>query len=161
MRRRSAEDTKVEMNMTPMIDVVFQLLTFFMFTLKPMIHEGQFAVNMSAGGGSAAPEVEEFKIPPLAVYLKARDDGELARISLGDRVIYQDSEDGDREKRVKRGFEDLRIQVQALAGGAFAGEAEAEIHADDGLKYTHLMSAVNALTAAKVAKINFAAGGGG
>lgn len=147
MRRRAREETKVEMNMTPMIDVVFQLLTFFMFTLKPMIHEGQFAVNMSAGGGSAAPEVEEFKIPPLAVYLKAGDDGELARISLGDRPM--------------RSFEDLRIQVQALAGGAFAGEAEAEIHADDGLRYTHLMSAVNALTAAKVAKINFAAGGGG
>jgi biopolymer transport protein ExbD len=145
MRRRTGEDAKVEMNMTPMIDVVFQLLTFFMFTLKPMIHEGQFAVSMAAAAGAASPEVEEFKIPPLAVYLKATGEGELAAILLGDREV--------------RGFDDLRIQVQMLAGGAMADEIEAEIHADDALQYTHLIGAVNALTAAKISKINFAGGG--
>jgi biopolymer transport protein ExbD len=144
MKRRSAEDTKVEMNMTPMIDVVFQLLTFFMFTLKPMIHEGQFAVSMSAGA-VAAPEVEEFKIPPLAVHLKATENGDLAAILLGDRQVQS--------------FVDLQIQVQMLAGGAMADEVEAEIHADDALQYSHLIGAVNALTAAKISKINFAGGG--
>jgi biopolymer transport protein ExbD len=134
------------MNMTPMIDVVFQLLTFFMFTLKPMIHEGQFAVNMALTAGAAAPTVEEFKIPPLAVHLKATDTGELAAILLGERQL--------------RNFDDLRIQIQALAGGAFAEEVEAEIHADDALQYEHLVSAVNALTAARISKINFAGAGG-
>jgi len=143
LRRLAREDIKVDMNMTPMIDVVFQLLTFFMFTLKPMVHEGQFAVNMSAAG-AAAPSVEEFKIPPLAVHLKATYDGELAAILLGERQM--------------RNFEDLRIQVQTLAGGAFAEEVEAELHADDSLQYSHLVSAVNALTAAKISKINFAPG---
>lgn len=142
MRRKPREETRVEMNMTPMIDVVFQLLTFFMFTLKPMIHEGQFAVNMAAAGQSATPTVEESKIPPLAVYLKATADGDLAAILLGERQL--------------RNFDDLRIQVQTLAGGAFAEEVEAEIHADDSLQYAHLVSAVNALTAARIAKINFA-----
>ncbi len=146
MRRRTTEDTKVEMNMTPMIDVVFQLLTFFMFTLKPMIHEGQFAVDMAATAGAAAPTVEEFKIPPLAVYLKATEGGDLAAILLGERQL--------------RNFDDLRIQIQGLAGGAFAEEVEAEIHADDALQYAHLVSAVNALTAARISKINFAGGGG-
>lgn len=144
MRARRSEDTKVEMNMTPMIDVVFQLLTFFMFTLRPVVHEGQFAVNMSTGG-AAAPEVEEFKLPPLVVHLKATEDGELASILLGDRLM--------------RNFGDLGIQVQTLSGGAMGEEIEAEIHADDALHYTHLISAVNTLTAAKISKINFAAGG--
>ena len=147
MRRRPAEELKVEMNMTPMIDVVFQLLTFFMFTLKPMIHEGQFAVNMAATPGAAAPSVEEFKIPPLAVHLKATDSGDLAAILLGERQL--------------RNFEELRIQVQMLAGGALADEVEAEIHADDSLQYAYLISAVNALTAAKISKINFTGGAGG
>ena len=143
MRRRQREETKVEMNMTPMIDVVFQLLTFFMFTLRPMVHEGQFAVNMSTGG-AASPEQEEFKLPPLAVNLRATEDGDLAAILLGDRQI--------------RNFDDLRIQVGALVGGAIGEEIEAEIHADDSLQYAHLVSAVNTLTAARISKINFAPG---
>lgn len=142
MRRRKPDDTKIETNMTPMIDVVFQLLTFFMFTLRPIILEGQFAVTMAAAG-QAAPAIEEFKIPPLAVFLKAGDDGGIDTILLGERPM--------------RNFEELRIQVQSLAGGAFEGEIEAEIYADDKLHYAHLVSAVNALTAAKISKINFAA----
>jgi len=142
MRRRSREETKVEMNMTPMIDVVFQLLTFFMFSLKPLVNEGQFAVNMSAGGAAAAPEQEEFKLPPLTVNLRATEDGDLAAIYLGDRLL--------------RSFDDLRIQISTLVGGAIGDEIEAEIHADDALQYAHLVSAVNALTAARVSKINFA-----
>jgi biopolymer transport protein ExbD len=144
LKRRPREELKVEMNMTPMIDVVFQLLTFFMLTLKPMIHEGQFAVNMSVGG-AAVPEAEEFKLPPLAVYVRATDDGNLAGILLGDRQI--------------RGFDDLRIQVSSMVGGAIGEEIEAEIHADDALAYEHLVSAVNTLTAARISKINFAPGG--
>lgn len=143
MRRRIREEAKIEMNMTPMIDVVFQLLTFFMFTLKPIIHEGQFAVNMALGG-SAAPVEEEFKLPPLAVHLRAADDGALLAILLGDRQM--------------RGFEDLRIQLSTLVGGGMGDEIEAEIHADDALAYEHLVSAVNTLTAARISKINFAPG---
>ena len=141
MRRAPHQEPKVEMNMTPMIDVVFQLLTFFMFTLKPMIHEGQFAVNMSVGG-AAAPSNEEFKLPPLQVNLEATEDGELAAILLGDRLI--------------RNFDDLRVQISALVGGGIGDEIEAEIHADDSLQYAYLVAAVNTLTAARVNKINFA-----
>ena len=36
-KRRSRLESKIDINMTPMIDVVFQLLTFFMLTLKTVI----------------------------------------------------------------------------------------------------------------------------
>jgi biopolymer transport protein ExbD len=130
------------MNMTPMIDVVFQLLTFFMFTLKPIIHEGQFAVNMSTGG--AAMPTEETIIPPLAVHLSATPDGTLSGIALGDASLGLS-------------FDRLTIQVQGLASGMF-GDIEAEIHADDTLHYEYLIAAVNALTKANITKINFAPG---
>ncbi len=35
--------------MTPMIDVVFQLLIFFMLTLKIIAPEGDFNINMPLG----------------------------------------------------------------------------------------------------------------
>ena len=143
--RKHRAESKVELNMTPMIDVVFQLLIFFMFTLKPVIHEGQFAVNMSTGG--APTPTEEMIIPPLAINLRADADGELVGIFFGDKQVQN--------------FEQLKIQVQRVAGGAFADDVEAEIHADDPLKYEYLIAAVNALTAANISKINFAGGGGG
>ncbi len=44
---------KIELQMTPMIDVVFQLLIFFMFTFKIATQEGDFNVKMPIAGGAA------------------------------------------------------------------------------------------------------------
>ena len=40
---------KVEVQMASMIDVVFQLLIFFMLTLKILAPEGDFNINMPLG----------------------------------------------------------------------------------------------------------------
>lgn len=143
MRARSpAEEPGLELNMTPMIDVVFQLLIFFMFTLKPVIHEHQFVVTLSTTSVAEAPE--ELLLPPLAVYLRADARGALASIALGDNPI--------------RDFDELRVRCQSLAGGTFGAEVEAEIYTDDALQYQYLIEAVNALTAANISNINFAPG---
>jgi Biopolymer transport protein len=43
-RQRLAD--KIDINMTPMIDIVFQLLAFFIMTLKIVQPEGDFDVRM-------------------------------------------------------------------------------------------------------------------
>ena len=53
----SALPDKIELNMTPMIDVVFQLLSFFMFTLKIAQVEGNFNIKMPAAT-AAADDIE-------------------------------------------------------------------------------------------------------
>ena len=45
-RRGPSGPAKVEQNMTPMIDIVFQLLTFFIMTLKIATQEGDFNIKM-------------------------------------------------------------------------------------------------------------------
>ena len=51
-RQRLAD--KIDINMTPMIDIVFQLLAFFIMTLKIVQPEGDFDVRMPLGAAAAA-----------------------------------------------------------------------------------------------------------
>ena len=56
--RTTTGEAKVEIQMTPMLDMIFQLLVFFILTFKPVIDEGQFGVNVSGmnmSGSAALP----------------------------------------------------------------------------------------------------------
>ena len=47
MPRFEANETEeIKMNMTSMIDIVFQLLVFFVMTFNPPQYEGDFSVKM-------------------------------------------------------------------------------------------------------------------
>jgi biopolymer transport protein ExbD len=48
MKMRKNTEAKVEQNMTAMIDVVFQLLTFFVMSFKVAAMEGDFNIKMPA-----------------------------------------------------------------------------------------------------------------
>ena len=48
-RNTNKEVEKIEPQMAPMIDIVFQLLIFFMLTLKIVEPEGDFSINMPLG----------------------------------------------------------------------------------------------------------------
>ena len=50
LTKKRVEPEKLETNMSAMIDVVFQLLIFFMLTLKIVEPEGDFNINMPAQG---------------------------------------------------------------------------------------------------------------
>ncbi len=43
---------KVEMQMTPMIDIVFQLNIFFLFTFKIVLPEGDFNIRMPSAAAA-------------------------------------------------------------------------------------------------------------
>ncbi|MDP7035758.1 MAG: biopolymer transporter ExbD [Planctomycetota bacterium] len=63
---KQAIEEEVELEMTPMIDVVFLLLIFFMCTLKMITVEGQFSTFLPKDQGTAAastpPEIDKLKI---------------------------------------------------------------------------------------------------
>jgi biopolymer transport protein ExbD len=85
----------VEMNMTPMIDVVFNLLVFFIMTFKIAAMEGDFSVTMPKGGSASASSTDL----PIVVSVLADEKGHAASIkfnnedlgnsfkALSDRVI--------------------------------------------------------------------------
>ena len=77
---------KVDVQMAPMIDIVFQLLIFFMLTLKILSPEGDFNINMPlAAVGNPDPN----ETPPtnLDVTLKSNSDGSLNQLIFGGKPL--------------------------------------------------------------------------
>lgn len=82
VRGSGAEAEKIEPQMAPMIDVVFQLLIFFMLTLKIIEPEGDFSINMPQGKPAPNPKVDVV-IPPLEITMTHKPDGSLASLKFG------------------------------------------------------------------------------
>ena len=79
-KSRSTSDFKLEM--TAMIDIVFQLLVFFVMTFKVVAQEGELEMSspQALTLGSSLDVAEQ-----LALELSADDSGRLQRIRIGDR----------------------------------------------------------------------------
>ena len=133
--KHSVLPDKIPIDMTPMIDVVFQLLTFFCMTLRIASAEGDFNIKMPLAAPRAGmPDPNQ--LPPMKVRLRADDAGNLIELSLNDRVFSG----ADR-------FGQLHAQIAALVGeGSLAASAEVELDCDFGLKYEHVIEAITAIS---------------
>lgn len=138
------------MPMAPMIDVVFQLLIFFMLTLKIVAPEGDFNINMPLGAGAPSDE-----LPPLAlrVRMTANPDGTLQQLAFNNAALGND---------YPACFDRLNTEIARIVGGGkgYSDELEVEVDADYDLHYMYTMKAVsscsgrfNARTGARVTYI--------
>ena len=135
-RKKSQLADKIEINMTPMIDVVFQLMSFFMCSLKIVAPEGDFDIRMPLGK-SAAAVVDDQQVPPIRVKLSAGGDGSLASISMNGNPIAD--------------FDELRKKVVSLVGknrgpDSIADKTEVELDCEYGLKYVNVVRAITAVS---------------
>src|SRR6185295_19881794 len=77
---------KIPIDMTPMIDIVFQLLTFFCMTLRVSTAEGDFNIKMPLAAPRAGlPDPNQ--LPPMKVRMRADGNGNLVELSLHDRAF--------------------------------------------------------------------------
>ena len=121
----------VSIDMTPMIDIVFQLLAFFIFTLRILTLEGDLSIQMPR---LPTPGVASLPALPLKIQLTAAADGSLARIQLNGEDVAD--------------MRALRARALELVGGdaPLAAELEADLYCDEGLAYQHTMAAVTAIS---------------
>jgi biopolymer transport protein ExbD len=134
--RNTEHREKIVLQMTPMIDIVFQLLVFFVFTFKIVLPEGDFNIRMPPAAASQSVSASE--TPLMKVRLRAGPDGELAGIQLNDLVIEGPAP-----------FGQLHAKIRALVGddaGPGTSEQEVEIDADYDLKYQYTINAITAIT---------------
>jgi hypothetical protein len=172
-KRQSKLSSKIDINMTPMIDVVFQLLTFFMLTLKTVIVEGDFNIRMPLGASAGA--AEDNPIPPLIVKMTASPDGRLSGVQLGGKGVVgpdllneiasadamvdtamEAARQGNKgqlntARRAKEvAAQKLTQAIQAQILDTFGNDpsraelTELELDCDPGLKYDHVVSAITA-----------------
>jgi biopolymer transport protein ExbD len=160
--RKSSTDAKVEQNMTAMIDVVFQLLTFFVMSFKVAADEGDFSIKMPLSAASKSASIDEPETPPLKLRMIAHVDGNLSSMRLNSTPLPAD------------GWNALRQRVIDLVGkeapGSGAGGAEVELDCDPQLKYNYVIEAITAVSGQPtsdggfvklVEKVKFAAPRGG
>jgi biopolymer transport protein ExbD len=127
MRRTRRLLEKPKINMTPMIDVVFLLLTFFVLTFKIIVPEGDFNIRMSPTG--QAQPVEDPDIDSVRVRLVADANGSLTSIHLNDDVVES--------------FDFLRHRVSALC--LAKPDLEVVLCPDEHLHYEYFIQAITAV----------------
>jgi biopolymer transport protein ExbD len=130
---------KVHLDMAAMIDVVFQLMIFFMLTLKITSPEGDFNINMPIGAPATAASTD-INLPPLKVRLTADSEGNLTNVLLNGTSLGADP---------KQSFDRLNAEVLKVIGSPdnpLTEDIEVEIEADYQLHYRHVIGAVGAVT---------------
>ena len=126
---------KIPIDMTPMIDIVFQLLSFFCMTLRVATAEGDFNIKMPlAARAAGAPDPNQ--LPPMKVRMRADGNGNLVDLLLNERSFSGPTR-----------FKQLHNHIASLVGdGSMAASAEVELDCDYNLKYSNVIEAITAVS---------------
>jgi biopolymer transport protein ExbD len=136
IRRSGHIEDKIELQMTPMIDIVFQLLVFFIMTFKIVAQEGDFNIRMPLSSEGGAPDDE--KMPPFKLYLTANDQGTLEVPFLLDGNSFDDF-------RSLQSYLIGQMESPEISAEKFQAEAEVELHCDYNLRYDFVIQAIDAV----------------
>lgn len=134
---KSSAPSKVEIPMAPMIDIVFQLLIFFMLNLKIVAPEGNFNINLPISAPSNAPA--DVSLPDIKVGLRSDLDGNLTQLTLGGNNL------GNNEAA----FDRLNKEILTLIGrpgNPLTKEIEVELDADYECQYKYVVKAISRCT---------------
>jgi len=128
---------KDELATTPMIDIVFLLLVFFIMTFRIVAPEGDFNLSKTARAAAGQTPVDEFQLPVITVRLTADRRGRLTGIRMNGRELAD--------------FDELRAHVQGFMRDAGSGVRSdqgptVEFDCDYALDYEHVVDAVAAVS---------------
>jgi len=154
--KKAKKHDDVEIPVTPMLDMAFQLLTFFILTYRPAPAEGQFGMNLMPAApvirmDAAAPPANDANANPdvpaalrtMTTQLRANPDGSLGRVTI--------------EENELQGMDELRAKLKEILDPAMDLPFEqALIQADPQLKYEELMKVIDVFASLKINKISFA-----
>ena len=137
VRHVQRNQEEIELQMTPMIDIVFQLLVFFIMTFKIVQPEGDFNIKMPIAAPSEGLP-DDNQLPPIKVRMTAAPDGMLTNIQLNQTPLGGN-------------FGALRQQMREIVGdargpGSIAETTEVELDCDYNLKFQYVIMAITAIS---------------
>ncbi len=136
---REAAEEEVEMQMTPMIDVTFLLLIFFMCSIKFKLLDGKLAAYLPRDVGVNATPADE---------MMEKIDIELRRKETA-RYGFTFAINGKKLNRLK----DIHDQIKMYH--TRDPDAKATIYAHKGVQYGHVVKVVNECLRARLTQITF------
>ncbi|QDU98191.1 ExbD/TolR family protein [Lignipirellula cremea] len=146
IRNQNPQGDKIELQMTPMIDIVFQLLVFFIMTFRIANMEGDFHIRMP----SAAPRtslVAPDPDTPLPITIHMRDADQDGNLDPGSFAM-------DQQGLASMSDLTARIFQRVYPGGqiseSFQKDApEVILDCDSTLRYEFVMAAITAVSGEK------------
>jgi biopolymer transport protein ExbD len=153
-KKKKKSHEEIQIPITPMLDMAFQLLTFFVLTYKQMPTEGQFVMNLMPAAPATdlrakSPTEAEATNPDIPATLKtlptllrAGDGGALGRVTLGEIDV--------------QGMDALKRELKTILEDPTLPFDQALIKVDPDLRYSELMQVIDVFSALKVTKISFA-----
>ena len=142
IRGTNKSGSDIKLDMTSMIDIVFQLLAYFVMTFKVSTMEGDFSVNMPMATGDA-PQIMETLDKTIVVRLTRTADGNVGPIDVDFGSDHQSFSDEFR-------FQRLRDYVKSLVhqsnDPAAASTYEVEFDIDRDLAYDFTIRAIEAVS---------------
>ena len=151
-RKPQKPDTEVELNMTPMIDVTFQLLIFFIVNLKFKTLEKKLLSYLPTDFGTAAkPQIveESFMTVKLQQPLKSED---ARRIMFRKTRYYIER---DRIEGVSRNDVYAQIHKRLVDFRSVTPDAKGKIEAGKGVPHAHVVSVLDIFRSAGYETITF------
>jgi biopolymer transport protein ExbD len=140
MRLAVSDPEEIKINMTAMIDIVFQLLVFFIMTFKVVTMEGDFNIRMPLATTENVEDMESELPELIIVKLRAGENGNINSIVVDDIETFAD----------ETMFLDLTNHIESRIAGEGDPEnslqTELEFHIDYGLKCQYTVQAIEAVS---------------
>jgi len=142
--RKRRKQGEVELNLAAMLDMAFQLLTFFILTFRPAPVEGQILLrmpppmpvtNINSGQKAGADESNTNPVQglnTLIVTAVAQSDGGLRQLAIGDVTMGS--------------LPALDRKLNSVLGDAGSGFDQVIVQVDSRLKYSELMGVIDVCT---------------
>ena len=146
--RKRRKQGEVELNLAAMLDMAFQLLTFFILTFRPAPVEGQILLrmpppmpvtNINSGQKAGADESNTNPVQglnTLIVTAVAQSDGSLRQLAIGDVTMGS--------------LPALDRKLNSVLGDAGSGFDQVIVQVDSRLKYSELMGVIDVCTRQKL-----------
>ena len=153
MKYEPTENEDVKLNMTSMIDIVFQLLVFFILTFKPVVQEGDYNVRMPL----SSIDIESIEdVPPeiIRVLLRAGESGAISTIEVDDEVEVKTLVADDIVELYTQLNDYIDAKVSAGGDPEEGVETEVEFDIDSNLKYGYTVRAIEAVSGKQLADGN-------
>ena len=156
-RRGHRSGEEIDSNLTSMLDVIFNILAFFVVTFNPPKPEKNFDISLPPPKKEET-EVQQqtegeiqFEFDDVTVRLVADAAGAL-------EAIYIDSTPVEGLGRLPQAIQRIDREIR---GGSLDGKGlrAANIVSDPNLKYGYVIQVVDALYQNRIQEVNFAGGG--
>jgi biopolymer transport protein ExbD len=143
MKFESNEAEETKLNMTSMIDIVFQLLVFFIMTFKVVVQEGDYNVRMPLQSVEPTDEIDIDPPELIRVMLRAGETGAISTIEVDDEVEVKTLVGEDLYKQLND-YIDAKVAVGDSPEDGV--ETEVEFDIDTTLKYGYTVRAIEAVS---------------